>query len=235
MTVKETIEMYKGKYDIVEIYVGDGLHTDSYDLYEPEQGKDYKAESWALMNCEDKKILCILISRESIEMGEEKGREAVKELNMTRAEELKEIMIAVINGGYSEEDFTVFKAEYGWADWMIDYVENEEITESESREIDEILEEGFRMAFDETERELYLGKQLVDRKEKNMKQIFITEGRERNIARFCEQKNCNQKDAVATTEEDFARRLNQKDKLFNAEAFIEGLKNSPFADWVQYD
>ena len=84
MTVKETIEMYKGKYDIVEIYVGDGLHTDSYDLYEPEQGKDYKAESWALMKCKDKKILCILISRESIAMGEEKGREAVKELNMEK-------------------------------------------------------------------------------------------------------------------------------------------------------
>lgn len=77
---------------------------------------------------------------------------------MTRAEELKKIMIAVINGGYSEEDFNLFKAEYGWADWMSDYVEDEEITESESREIDEILAEGFRMAFDETERELYLGK-----------------------------------------------------------------------------
>lgn len=77
---------------------------------------------------------------------------------MTRAEELKEIMTAVIKGSYSEEDFNVFKAEYGWADWMIDYVENEdeEITESESREIDKILAEGFRMAFDETDRKLYL-------------------------------------------------------------------------------
>lgn len=77
---------------------------------------------------------------------------------MTRAAELKEIMTAVINGGYSEEDFNVFKAEYGYADWMIDYVENEdeEITESESREIDKILAEGFRMAFDEIDRKLYL-------------------------------------------------------------------------------
>lgn len=77
---------------------------------------------------------------------------------MTRADELKEIMIAVINGGYSEEDFNLFKAEYGWADWMIDYVENEdeEITESESREIDKILAEGFRMAFDEANKKLYL-------------------------------------------------------------------------------
>lgn len=75
---------------------------------------------------------------------------------MTRSEELKEIMIAVINGGYSEEDFNLFKAEYGWADWMSDYVEGEEITESESSEINEILAEGFKMAFDETARELYL-------------------------------------------------------------------------------
>jgi hypothetical protein len=78
---------------------------------------------------------------------------------MTRAEELKEIMIAVINGGYSEEDFNLFKAEYGWADWMSDYVEDEEITESESSEIDKILAEGFKMAFDETDRKLYLGKE----------------------------------------------------------------------------
>lgn len=75
---------------------------------------------------------------------------------MTRAEELKEIMIAAINGGYSEEDFNLFKAEYGWEDWMDNYVENEEITESESSEIDEILAEGFRMAFDETAKKLYL-------------------------------------------------------------------------------
>ena len=105
-------------------------------------------------------------------MGEEKSIQCEPDTEnrqgmkiMTRAEELKEIMNAVINGGYSEEDFTVFKAEYGWADWMIDYVENEEITESESSEIDKILAEGFTMAFDETERELYLEKQLVDRKE----------------------------------------------------------------------
>ena len=43
MTVKETIEMYKGQYDLVEIYVGDGLNTDSCDYYDPEQGLDYKA------------------------------------------------------------------------------------------------------------------------------------------------------------------------------------------------
>lgn len=91
MTVKETIEMYKGKYDFVEIYVGKSFHTDSCDSYETEQGMDYEAESWSLMNCEeynnsilantdtttddfgweDEKILCILISKESIAMGEE--------------------------------------------------------------------------------------------------------------------------------------------------------------------
>lgn len=77
---------------------------------------------------------------------------------MTRADELKEIMTAVINGGYSEEEFNLFKAEYGWADWMIDYVENEdeEITESEAKAIDKILEEGFNMAFNEIDRKLYL-------------------------------------------------------------------------------
>ena len=77
---------------------------------------------------------------------------------MTRADELKEIMTAVIKGGYSEEEFNLFKAEYGWADWMIDYVENEdeEITESEAKAIDKILEEGFRMAFDKIDRKLYL-------------------------------------------------------------------------------
>lgn len=104
MTVKETIEMYKGKYDIMEIYVGDRLYADSCDYYDPEQGMDYEAKSWALMNCEeynnsilantgvttdnfgwkDEKILCVLISRESIAMGEEQGREAVKEKNMAK-------------------------------------------------------------------------------------------------------------------------------------------------------
>ncbi len=109
MTVKETIEMYKGQYDFVEIFVGDHFHTDACDSYEPEKGMghcekgnedsinsycmDYKAESYELMNCEDynnsilantgtttddfgwkdEKILCILISRKSIAMGEEYG------------------------------------------------------------------------------------------------------------------------------------------------------------------
>ena len=76
---------------------------------------------------------------------------------MTRAEELKEIMISVINGGYSEEDFNLFKNEYGWADWMLEYVENEdeEITESESKTIDKILKEGFEMAFNEQWKKIY--------------------------------------------------------------------------------
>ena len=69
-----------------------------------------------------------------------------------------------------------------------------------------------------------------------MKQIFITTERERNIARFCEQKDCNQKDAVATTEEDFRSKLKKKNWLdFQIENFIDGLKKNPFADWVQYD
>ena len=107
MTVKETIEMHKGKYDFVEIYVGKSFHTDSCSHYNPVQGMgdclrgneeslnsncmDYEAKSWSMMNCEeynnsilantdvttndfgweDEKILCILISRESIAMGEE--------------------------------------------------------------------------------------------------------------------------------------------------------------------
>lgn len=94
MTVKETIEKYKGKYDFVEIYVGDHFHTDACDSYEPNSYcMDYKAESYELMNCEeynnsilantglttdnfgwkDEKILCILVSRKSIEMDEERG------------------------------------------------------------------------------------------------------------------------------------------------------------------
>lgn len=109
MTVKETIEAYKGKYDFVEIFYGDGFHTDRCDSYNPQTGygdceagqeerlnrycMDYKAESYELMDCEEydntilantgtttadfgwknEKILCILISRKSIAMGEELG------------------------------------------------------------------------------------------------------------------------------------------------------------------
>lgn len=78
---------------------------------------------------------------------------------MTRAEELKTIMESVIKGGYSQDDFNLFKAEYGWEDWMNDYTEageDEEISERESKEIDAILEEGFNMAFDETARKVWI-------------------------------------------------------------------------------
>lgn len=77
---------------------------------------------------------------------------------MTRKEELKTIMVAVINGHYTAEDLNLFKSEYGWADWMNAYTEaedDESISESESRQIDKIIEEGFRMAFDPDWRKIY--------------------------------------------------------------------------------
>ena len=70
---------------------------------------------------------------------------------MTRAEELDHIVEAVKKGGYSRDEFNQFAAEYGWQDWMNDYTEaadGDPITEAESREIDKILEQGFKMAFD---------------------------------------------------------------------------------------
>lgn len=78
---------------------------------------------------------------------------------MTRAEELKDIMQAVINGHYSEDDFNKFKGDYGWADWMSEYTESEDgpVTESESREIDKILLEGFKMAFNPETVKVWLG------------------------------------------------------------------------------
>jgi hypothetical protein len=77
---------------------------------------------------------------------------------MTRAEELKTIMEFVINNHYSQDEFDLFKAEYGWEDWMNDYTdaeEDKELSETEIREIDAILEEGFKMAFDDTSRQVY--------------------------------------------------------------------------------
>lgn len=76
---------------------------------------------------------------------------------MTRLEKDKAIMKFVISCNYKEDDFNLFKAEYGWADWMNEHTDSDEgesITESESREIDKILEEGFKMAFDEQWREI---------------------------------------------------------------------------------
>lgn len=77
---------------------------------------------------------------------------------MTRAEEMKAIMDAVIAGGYAEDEFRRFKDEYGWADWMNEYTEAEEdepMSESEMKVVDEILEKGFRMAFDSQSRKVY--------------------------------------------------------------------------------
>lgn len=77
---------------------------------------------------------------------------------MTRANELKAIMEAVVAGKYDEDQFDLFKVEYGWVDWMNDYTdaaEDEEISESESDEINEILQEGFKMAFDSQWRTIY--------------------------------------------------------------------------------
>ncbi len=77
---------------------------------------------------------------------------------MTRSEIEKAIMESVINGHYSQDELDLFKAEYGWVDWMNDYTdaeEGEEISETESREIDAILEEGFKMAFDAAWRKIH--------------------------------------------------------------------------------
>ena len=110
MTVKEIIERNKDKYDFVEIFYGEKLHTDFCDRYNPQTGYgdcekgqeerlnrycvDYEAKDWELMSCEEynnsilancgmktsdygldgsEKILCILITRESIAKGEELG------------------------------------------------------------------------------------------------------------------------------------------------------------------
>lgn len=77
---------------------------------------------------------------------------------MTRADELKAIMEAVIAGKYDEDQFDLFRAEYGWVDWMNDYTdaaEDEEISESEQDEINKILLEGFNMTFDPQCRKIY--------------------------------------------------------------------------------
>lgn len=69
MTVKEVIEIYKGEYDLIEIFVGEKFHTDFCDSYNPEKGSgncekgkedslnsycmDYKAEQYELMDCDE--------------------------------------------------------------------------------------------------------------------------------------------------------------------------------------
>lgn len=77
---------------------------------------------------------------------------------MTLSEKHKIIMKRVINSHYQEDEFELFKAEYGWEDWMNDYTEAEEdepITEQEQEEIEEILKEGFEMAFDKQWKKIY--------------------------------------------------------------------------------
>ena len=67
-----------------------------------------------------------------------------------------------------------------------------------------------------------------------MKQIYITEGRERNLVAYLEKNN--QKDAIEISEEDFKNKLKEKNWLdFQIEEFIDGLKKNPFNNWVQYD
>lgn len=69
MTVKEIIEMKKGTYNLIELYVGDHFHTDACDSYNPEQGNgfcdagredtlnsyclDYEVKDYGVMNCEE--------------------------------------------------------------------------------------------------------------------------------------------------------------------------------------
>lgn len=50
--------------------------------------------------------------------------------------------IKAMMANYSKDDFELFCAEYGWADWMNDYTdakEDEPITEREAKEIDDVL------------------------------------------------------------------------------------------------
>ena len=69
MTVKEIIERNKGKYDFIELFVGDHFHTDSCDSFDPkcgygdcEKGQEERlnqialtseAKDWSLMDCDE--------------------------------------------------------------------------------------------------------------------------------------------------------------------------------------
>jgi len=79
--------------------------------------------------------------------------EYTKEIHiMTRNEINQNIMTFVLNGGYGSDDYESFKADYGWKEWMNAYTDADDMeacSEAELKEINEILKEGFKMAFDE--------------------------------------------------------------------------------------
>ena len=74
---------------------------------------------------------------------------------------------------------------------------------------------------------------VIDRKEKKMKKLFITLGRERDLIRYSEKSDL--KDAKEIYEED-AVSLFKKNFYSEEQArkFIQGVKNNPFNDWWQW-
>ena len=73
----------------------------------------------------------------------------------------------------------------------------------------------------------------IDRKEKKMKKLFITLGRERDLIRYSEKSDL--KDAKEISEEDavslFQKNFYSEEK---AREFIESVKDNPFNDWCQW-
>ena len=96
--------------------------------------------------------------------------EYTKEIHiMTRNEINYNIITFVLNGGYDSDDYENFTADYGWKEWMNAYTEADDMevcSEAELKEINEILKEGFKMAFDE------------DEKKKVLKEAFMKYGLE---------------------------------------------------------
>ena len=74
---------------------------------------------------------------------------------------------------------------------------------------------------------------VIDRKEKKMKKLFITLGRERDLIRYSEKSDL--KDAKEISEED-AVSLFKKNFYSEEQArkFIQGVKDNPFNDWCQW-
>ena len=74
---------------------------------------------------------------------------------------------------------------------------------------------------------------VIDRKEKKMKKLFITLGRERDLIRYSEKSDL--KDAKEISEEDavslFQKNFYSEEK---AREFIESVKDNPFNDWCQW-
>ena len=73
----------------------------------------------------------------------------------------------------------------------------------------------------------------IDRKEKKMKKLFITLGRERDLIRYSEKSDL--KDAKEISEEDavslFQKNFYSEEK---AREFIESVKDNPFNNWCQW-